>query len=154
MKKVTIISIVAFSLVLAICASSAIAQEIAVKVIDPPRSQIEVRRSYKVVGTASIPSGTHLWVLTRREDFEGVWWPQNEGKVDPVSKSWKVSVNFGNPDDIGWNFDLAVIVVGNSQHALLKNYRINAMKTGDWRPIEMPKLLAAPVLLMVKKTGH
>jgi hypothetical protein len=97
MKKVTIISIVAFSLVLAICASSAIAQEIAVKVIDPPRSQIEVRRSYKVVGTASIPSGTHLWVLTRREDFEGVWWPQNEGKVDPVSKSWKVSVNFGNP---------------------------------------------------------
>jgi hypothetical protein len=70
------------------------------------------------------------------------------------SKSWKVSVNFGNPDDIGWNFDLAVIVVGNSQHALLKNYRINAMKTGDWRPIEMPKLLAAPVLLMVKKTGH
>jgi hypothetical protein len=113
MKKVTIISIVAFSLVLAICASSAIAQEIAVKVIDPPRSQIEVRRSYKVVGTASIPSGTHLWVLTRREDFEGVWWPQNEGKVDPVSKSWKVSVNFGNPDDIGWNFDLAVIVVGN-----------------------------------------
>jgi hypothetical protein len=72
MKKVTIISIVAFSLVLAICASSAIAQEIAVKVIDPPRSQIEVRRSYKVVGTASIPSGTHLWVLTRREDFEGV----------------------------------------------------------------------------------
>lgn len=154
MKKVTAISIAAFSLVLAICASSAIAQEIVVNITDPPRSQIEVRRSYKVTGTASIPSGTHLWVLTRREDFEGVWWPQSEGKVDPVSKTWKVSVNFGKSDDIGWDFDLAVIVVDNSQHALLQNYRINAMQTGDWRPIEMPKLLAAPALLKFKKTGH
>jgi hypothetical protein len=154
MKKANTIFVSAFSLILVICASSAIAQDIVVKVTDPPRNGIEVRRTYKVMGTASIPSGTHLWVLTRREDFEGLWWPQSEGKVDPVSKKWKVSVTFGIPDDIGWNFDIAAIVIAESQHAILRNYRIKAMKTGDWRPIEMPEVLAPPILLRVKKVGH
>jgi hypothetical protein len=154
MKKVNAILFIAFSSILFICVSSAIAQDIVVKVTDPARNGIEVRRSYKVTGTASIPSGSHLWALTRREDFEGVWYPQNEGKVDPVSKTWKVSVTFGIQDDIGWDFDIAVIVVANSQHTILRNYRTKAMKTGDWRPIEMPEVLTAPMLLRVKKVGH
>ena len=154
MKKVNAIVFVTFSLIFCLCVSAAITQDIFVKVTDPPRNGIEVRRSYNVMGTASIPSGSHLWVLTRRKDFEGVWWPQNEGKVDPVNKEWKVAVTFGITDDIGWDFDIAVIVVANSQHEILRDYRIKAMKTGDWRPIEMPSVLSAPLLLSVKKVGH
>ena len=115
---------------------------------------MEVRKTYVVKGTATVPSGSHLWVLSRREDFEGLWWPQGEGKVDLRSKAWKVSVTFGIAEDVGWGFDIAAIVVSESSHALLRNYRINAMKTGDWRPIEMPQVLAAPVLRKVRKVSH
>ena len=123
-------------------------------ITNPNNDGTEVRRSLVVEGTASIPSGTHLWVLVRREDFEGLWWPQGEGIIDPISKKWKVPVQFGIPDDIGWHFDLVAIVVDNSQHAILRNYRIIAMKTGDWRPIEIPKVLASPTMRSVIKVGH
>jgi len=154
MKYVGTILFATFCFILSINASLVLAQDITVKVTDPSRNGLEVRRTYKVTGTASIPSGSHLWVLTRREDFEGLWWPQGEGKVDPTTKAWKVMVTFGIQDDISWDFDIAVIVVANNKDSILRDYRIKAMKTGDWRPIEMPSVLAAPILLKVKKIGH
>ena len=87
------------------------AADIAVKIKDPSRDGTEVRKIYIVNGTASIPSGAHLWVLARREDFEGLWWPQGEGKINPINNKWKVSVIFGTEEDIGWAFDIAAVVV-------------------------------------------
>lgn len=135
-------------------AISGLAQETKVQILDPAREGTEVRRTYIVKGNASIPSGTHLWVLSRREDFEGIWWPQGEGRVDPKSGEWKVSVTFGTQDDVGWNFNIATIVVSEQNHIILRDYRTNAMKTNDWRPIELPQVLTPPVLQKVKKVGH
>ena len=112
------------------------------------------RSPYTVNGTATIPSGTYLWVLARRVDFDKFWWPQGEGKINSTTEEWNVSVNFGTQDDIGWDFDIAAIVVIEFNHAILKNYRINAMKTGNWHPIEMPETLSAPKLRKVRKVSH
>jgi hypothetical protein len=124
-----------------------------IQVLNPQEGE-NVERTYIARGTASIPSGTHLWVLTRREDFEGLWWPQAEAKINQENNEWKVSVTFGIPEDIGWEFDIAIIVVTDNNHAILRDYRMRAMKTGDWRPIEMPQVLAAPILRKVIKIGH
>ena len=154
MRRVQNFILITVLSILLIGTYEALSQNIAVQITDPSRDGAEVRRTYIVRGTASIPSGAHLWVLIRREDFEGLWWPQAEGKINPKSNEWKVSLTFGIPEDIGWDFDIAAIVVPENSHTILRNYRIKAMKTGDWRPIEMPEVLTAPVLRKVKKVGH
>ena len=154
MRRSIKINIVASFVLLFLCATTILAQENKVQILDPAREGIEVRKTYIIKGNAAISSGTHLWVLARRDDFEGVWWPQGEGRVDPMSGEWKVSATFGTQDDIGWNFDIAVIVVSEQNHIILRDYRTKAMKTNDWRPIEMPQVVVAPVLLKVKKVGH
>lgn len=153
MKKLYNLIIITFLLVFSVSSHKALSQDPYVQITDPFRDGLEVRRTYIVRGTASIPSGAHLWVLARKEDFEGVWWPQAEGKIDPASKEWKVSVTFGIAEDIGWNFEVAAIAVSENSHTILRDYRIKAMKTGDWRPIEMPEVIIAPVLRKVRKVG-
>ncbi len=148
--------ILAFVPLLAFASGSVSAQQNKprVDVTDPEEDGFEVYRTMTVKGVADIPSGHFLWVLARRVDFDGLWWPQSEGKIDPGDNTWKVAVNFGGAQDIGWEFDVATIVVAEREHILLKNYRKEAMKTGDFRPIEMPRVGAAPVYRVVKKIGH
>jgi hypothetical protein len=154
MKKTIIISIAVTIAGLFLCAVVTVAKETKVQVLDPARDGIEVRKTYVVKGSAFIPSGTHVWVLARRVDFEGFWWPQGEGKVDPKTGEWKVSVTFGEQQDVGWDFDIATVVVAEQSHLIFKNYRTNAMRSGDWKPIELPKVEVPPVLRKVKKVGH
>jgi hypothetical protein len=121
---------------------------------DPARDGVEVKKGMTVKGYANIPSGYHLWVLVRRIDFEDVWWPQNEGKIDPKTHEWKVFVTFGQSEDIGWDFCIAALVIKEDDHIKLKDYRKKAMKDGDFRPIEAPSSLCPPQIRMVKKNGH
>lgn len=128
--------------------------EFSVKLTDPARDGIEVKTGMTVKGTAAIPAGYHVWVLARRADFEGVWWPQGEGKIDPPTREWKVAVTFGGVQDIGWDFDVSVIVVKEDDHIVLQNYRKEAMKSGNWKPIEAPSSATPPQIRKVKKVGH
>ncbi len=129
--------------------------KIKVEITVPERDGIKVGRGMTVKGTASIPGGNYLWVLAHRmPGFEDVWWPQNEGKVDSETKKWSVYVVFGQPQDVGYDFEIAAIVVNEKEHVRLKNYRENAMRTGDWRPIPMPQTVVAPVFRTVRKVGN
>jgi hypothetical protein len=127
-----------------------------VKITDPPREGFKVRKGMTVKGTASIPSGHYLWVLTHRIDFEDFWWPQGEGKIDPKTGEWKVGVTFGGSQDVGWDFEIAVIVVNKEEHTKLSDYRRERMKTNDWTPEEMPSTAAGfpPVIMKVNKESH
>lgn len=122
--------------------------------IEEPRDGLEVGLSVIVKGTATIPSGYHVWVLARRVDFEGFWWPQAEGRINPTTQKWRAAVTVGQRQDVGWDFDIAVIVVDEEKHIRLGDYRRNAMRTGDWRPIEAPPTATAPIILTVTKVSH
>ena len=152
-RSIKIYIAVSFALLL-LCVTNILAEESKVQILDPSRVGTEVQKTYIVKGIATISSGTHLWVLSRRDDFDGVWWPQGEGRVDPTNGEWKVSATFGNQDDIGWNFDIAVVVVSEQNHITLRDYRTKVMRTNDWRPMVLPQVVMAPVLLKVKKVGH
>lgn len=137
-------------------AGSAYAQkkeQFVIEIIDP-RSDSKVGRETTVKGTALLPSGHYLWVLARRSDFKPLWWPQREAEVDPKTHKWSATAVFGGPQDIGWDFDIGVITVNAEGHALLRDYWIKAMRTGDWRPIEIPPTSSAPQTLKVKKVSH
>ncbi len=63
------------------------------------------------------PGGGHLWVLARRRDQSG-WWPQGGGPVTIEQKQWKVEVNYGEPHDAGFDFEIAALVVGPATNEL------------------------------------
>jgi len=153
-KELGVIMCVAIAITLGF-ANSACGQEsdIAIEVTVPSRDGVEVGLSKLVKGIASVPAGHHVWVLVRREDFKGVWWPQGEAIIDPKTKEWKVDVTFGQPKVVGWNFDLAAAIVNDKNHIILRNYRIKALTTGNWVPIQMPDTVGAPVVRKVKKTS-
>ncbi len=120
-------------------------------ITDPGRDNAQVGREMLVRGTASLRGGDHLWVLVRRQDFEPLWWPQREAKVDPRTREWRAMVVFGGPQDIGSVFDIAAIFVSEAEHARLMEYWERAMATGDWRPRRMPPTTCAPQIRRVTK---
>ena len=128
-------------------------QEQSIIEITDPQSGSKVGREMIVKGTARLPRGHSLWVLARRNDFKPLWWPQREAEVDPKTHKWSATAVFGGPQDVGWDFDIGVIAVNEEGHALLKDYWIKAMRTGDWRPIEIP-LTSSSQTLRVKKVSH
>lgn len=122
--------------------------------VTSPKPNSKVGRETIVKGTAIIPGGHYLWVLARRKDFKPLWWPQREAEIDPRTHKWSASAFFGEARDIGWEFDIGVITVNEKGHAKLRDYWIKAMKTGDWRPIEIPETSSPPRIWRVKKVSH
>ena len=56
------------------------------------------------------PRDARLWVLARRADLPG-WWPQGGGPLTIDQTQWKVEVNYGEPRDAGFDFEIAAIMV-------------------------------------------
>lgn len=129
-------------------------QESFVVTVTHPQNGNEVGRELIVKGTASIPLGNYLWVLARRVDFEPLWCPQREAKIDPNTHKWSATATFGLPRDISWDFDIGVITVDANGHQELMNYWIEAMRTGDWMPIQIPATTSPPRIIRVKKVRH
>lgn len=126
---------------------------IAFEVTRPERQGAEIGRVVVVEGTASLPAGYYLWVFARRADFEPMWWPQGPGIVDPTTGKWRGQATLGEPEDLGWPFDISVAIVGEDEHIKLLAYRSKSMRTGVWRPIDMPEAAAAPKHLRVKRVS-
>jgi hypothetical protein len=128
---------------------------VSVVITSPNKDNAEVNCEIDVNGNANLKTGQYLWVLTHRtKGFEDMWWPQNVAKINPKNNTWKCHVVFGGRQDIGYKFEIAAIIVNEEYNIILKDYRKNAMRTGDWRPIEMPETMAPPVIREVKKISH
>ena len=142
--------------VLLVSVSFAPAQEVQVNLIitDPAQAGEEVGLSKVVKGTASIPGGYHVWVLISLEDYEGQWWPQKDGVINPKTKEWAVRANFGSETDVGAMFSIAAIVVDDKEHVKLKAYRKTAIANEKWPSIDMPPTVGAPQIIEVKKVSH
>jgi hypothetical protein len=125
------------------------------KITNPGWDHFKVGREMDIKITSRLEQGNHLWVLVRRADFDGVWWPQAEAwLVDEEKQEFKAHAVFGQEQDVGCDFDVAVIMVDEQENLKLKDYRIRAMKTTQWNPIEMPPTTSAPVIRKVKKASN
>jgi hypothetical protein len=106
-------------------------------VILAPDSGALVARDGIVEGSAVLPSDSYLWVLVRRMDFDG-WWPQGQGAVRVDGTAWRVSVNYGEPQDAGCDFEIAALVAGQSTHELWMDWVARAKETGLFPPVQLP----------------
>lgn len=82
-----------------------------------PDSRATVGAAGAVGGSAVVPSGGHLWVLVHRAGIDG-WWPQGGGPVELSGNRWAVQVQYGEPQDCGFNFEIAALIVGEPTHQL------------------------------------
>lgn len=124
-----------------------------IRIISPQDSS-RVGRDVIVKGTATVPAGIYVWTVARRHDFEPLWWPQREVKIDSKTKKWKTTVSLGEPHDVGWYFDIGIITVDAEGHQKLMDYWVKAMETGDWRPIRIPETTSPPIMIKVEKIRH
>jgi hypothetical protein len=122
--------------------------------ITDPKNGGKVDKETPVEGTARLPSGYHLWVLARRSDHKPLWFPQQEAEVDPKTHKWSATAVFGEPQDIGFDYDIGVIAVDSKAHAALTDYKTKAAKTGDWKAIDIPPGSSPPQIVTVKKVSH
>ncbi len=157
LKELFVIILLLMHLGISSAATQDMAKNITVQITDPAKDYgVQVRKSYRVKGTAFIPSGTHLWVLARCADFRpDFWWPQGEGTINLENKKWDVSVTFGEKEDIGKEFDIVAIVVSEETNAVLHAvYHRNVTVYPHGAPIPMPESDAPSVLRIVRKIGH
>ena len=123
-------------------------------IITSPKDFSRVSRDLIVTGRATVPTGIHVWALARRHDFEPLWWPQREVKVNQMTNQWETTVDLGEPRDVGWHFDIGIITVDAKGQQMLMDYWMNALQSGDWRPIQIPETTSPPKVVKVKKIRH
>jgi methyltransferase family protein len=108
------------------------------KILAPANGAI-VADTGSVEGSVSLPADSYLWVLVRRKDFDG-WWPQGGAAAAVDGTQWSVPVTYGGPQDAGFDFEIAAVVVGRSTHDLWTDWVARVKETGVFPPVPLPSV--------------
>ena len=112
-------------------------KQCSVEISSPGRSQ-PVGHASSVCGRATVCAGAHLWVLARRKDVNG-WWPQGEGPVAVIDGRWSVQATYGGPEDAGFPFELAAVIVSQPVHESWLKWVTDVRHTGVFPPVQLPR---------------
>lgn len=114
-----------------------------------------VGSSGTVSGKARLPPKSYLWVLARRADLPK-WWPQGLGAVVIRDGEWRATVGYGGKQDIGFDFEIALAVVGEDQNRELDTWIETGQASHEYPPIRFPQTApgCVPEYLIVKKGSH
>jgi hypothetical protein len=131
--------------------------------IQPSHGSIEIispRHGERVSATGTVEGlalgyrrrNSWLWVLAHRSGISG-WWPQGGGPVTIEQMQWKVDVRYGEPDDTGFDFEIAALLVGPATHELWLDWVNQASQRG---PVQLPPAayVFAETYRTVKKTEN
>ena len=125
--------------------------------VSTPKPGDRVGHDGRVRGTAKIPSGTYLWVLSHLKDLTEEWWPQggHPASIDPKTGEWVIIAGYGRAEDVKENFEVAVIVVDANTNSRLRDWFKDA-KAKDYPPIDFPTSIdgCPPLKVIVNKTSH
>lgn len=148
----TFLKVSVLSFLITLCFSfSSVRTDPEVTIESPGYNGFEVGASMVVQGKATVAPEQYVWVFARREDFTPLWYPQGQAIPDNSDHSWYRTANFGEPQDIGHKFDIAIAVVNQQEHLALQRYWETAMQTRNWTPIKMPPTVVTPVERKVLK---
>jgi hypothetical protein len=108
----------------------------AVRILHPTAGE-RVGGGGDVEGSAAVPDGTHLWVLVHRSDLDG-WWPQGAGPIPIEGGRWRVRVAYGEPQDSGYDFEIAAVVVQQTANELWTGWVERVRETREFPPVRLP----------------
>jgi hypothetical protein len=78
--------------------------------------------------------------------------PQGNGPAAIVDDSWSVEVRYGGPQDAGFAFELAAVVVTDPVHESWLQWVHDANNSGRYPPVSLP--MAPHVLAESFQTVH
>lgn len=106
-------------------------------------------------GTAALPAGSGLWVLVHRKGIGG-WWLQGRAAAEISDGRWEVAVAYGEPQDTGFDFEIAALIVGPATHELWMRCLERVQRTGSLQPVMIPSAayIYADAYRTVKKYRH
>jgi hypothetical protein len=105
--------------------------------ITSPAEGAEVGQAGGVEGSTALGDGAYLWILVHRTGFEG-WWPQGGGPIAVEGSRWRASVRYGEPRDIGYDFEIAALIVGQPTHDLWTDWVARAASGVPVAPVLLP----------------
>jgi hypothetical protein len=108
-----------------------------VEIRSPNRGE-RISESGMVTGTAHLAEDAHLWVLAHRKDVNG-WWPQGGGEIAVAGNRWSVQVKYGGPDDAGYDFEIAAVIVHRPVHEQWLEWVRGVQSTGAYPPVQLPR---------------
>jgi hypothetical protein len=108
-----------------------------VEIRSPNRGE-RISESGMVAGTAHLAGDAHLWVLVHRKDVNG-WWPQGRGEIAVAGSQWSVQVKYGGPDDVGYDFEIAAVIVCRPVHEQWLEWVRTVQATGAYPPVQLPR---------------
>lgn len=107
-------------------------------VITFPRNGEECGANVRVEGRSKIYKNKFLWLFAHLKGLS-VWWPQSGViNVDTTNGEWVQRARLGQPEDVGFDFEIKVMWVEESVHRRMKDYLSNGEKTGDFPGIPLP----------------
>jgi hypothetical protein len=125
--------------------------------ITAPSPGDKVGKQGKVEGKGKIPTGSYLWVLAHVKYLTEDWWPQGRrAAAINEDSSWMVLTGYGEPPDIGADFEIALAVVNEQVNTQLRQWVQKGDQTGKYPPIEFPNVIGGcpPVKITVNKSSH
>jgi hypothetical protein len=96
-----------------------------------PQSGDTVEPEIQVQGTAMVPPGSYLWVLTHRKGI-AQWWPQGGGAALIENENFDVFTTLGQDRDSGRSFEVAAIVVDSAGNAQLEKWVSDSDARKNW----------------------
>ena len=124
--------------------------------ISDPKNGAEVGKGTKVIGTAAVPPGEHLWLLVHNSNKTplGYSYPQGEVEIDDETQVFAKYIQCGEASDIGDNFKILVITVNEQENARLHEALKKMADSGIWKYIKIPRTTSVPVSRKVTKVSH
>lgn len=112
--------------------------------ITNPQDISTVPGSIEVSGNISgdLPAGKHLWILVNPIFLPRQWWPQGGGEIEPdmLHKRWYgVAIIGGGEGDNGKKFDIAAVLVNDTDNQILNKWVNKTNANSKWPSIQMPK---------------
>ena len=103
-----------------------------------PQNGDRVSSEANATGSAKdLPPGTHVWIFAHRQGL-ALWWPQGGGAAQIRDGRWTVFVTYGQPRDMGSDFEVTAAVLGDRASAELDNWMTRAEHTGQYPGIPLP----------------
>ncbi len=108
-------------------------------VITSPSNGEECGATIKVEGKSEKFPNKFLWVFSHRADLTDKWWPQTGVVKVNEDGRWLIGVTLGQPQDVGFNFEIKAIWVDKNIHNQMEEYLVSGEKTNSYPPIRLPE---------------
>jgi hypothetical protein len=121
-------------------------------VITSPKNGEDAGSAIRVQGRSKKYPGKHLWLFCQRKGLS-LWWPQGGAAQVGENGDWMQSIFIGQPQDVGFDFEIVAIWVSESINKDLIDYFVSAAKTDRYPGMRLPE--GSPrAQVTVRKNSH